>query len=295
MAQAPAASTISHAASRVGGLLLALLVAGCSATGAPVVRETNRATPAQSPSDRVTDAIRSIDPASLEWRWFSDFSDTHPVDLGAPDEYGRTYTVGAPVYSDADGDGLEDMAVPLAQHDGNGFREQWYVWLAGSDGGATQMMIPIAWTMRCGDDTRSVKATDGGFVVRERLREPVVDDHLPCSKPGTFASTRRVAVQHVGDGLYPVNLADPRGYGGVCPTHPRTEARVVKVWGSAVPEVSAPLTIDGERMYLILTSAHTLTRGADPMRLASVWPPDGKADQRLCIWIDPARYEGSGG
>lgn len=290
MAQAPVPST----ALRATALAAAVLLAGCSSVTAPAATESTDPSPAASPSGPAVDAIRALDPAALDWQWFDSFAETTAVDITAPDEYGRTYTVGDPVYSDADGDGLEDMAVPLAQLDGNGFREQWYVWVADADGGATQTTIPIAWTMRCGDDTRSVKATDGGFVVRERLREPVVDDHLPCSKAGTFRSTRKVAVVHQGGGLFPVNLTDPRGYGGVCPTHPRTETGVVKVWGSAIPQISAPLTLDGERMNLILTSRHTLTAGADPMRLASVWPRSGSADQRLCVWIDPVRYEGSG-
>ena len=39
-----------------------------------------------------------------------------------------------------------------------------------------------------------------------------------------------------------------------------------------LPFISAPLTIDGRRMYLVWTNAHPLTSGAEPMRLAAVWP-----------------------
>lgn len=239
------------------------------------------------------DAIRDLDPAELAWQWFENHSRIEPVDLTQPDQYGRTYTIGAPVYSDADGDGLEDMAVPIAQLDGNGFREQWHIWLATAEGSAEQVTIPIAWTARCGDATESVTATDGGFVVHEFLREPVIDDHLPCAQPGTFEVTRGVGVRSDGQTRTPVNLADPRGYGGVCPTHQRTETGITKVWGSVGPDLAAPLSIDGEEMYLILTHPHTLTAEVNPKRLASVWPPDGHVDNRICVWIDPVRSENS--
>lgn len=267
---------------------------GGSAAPSPgaVVTQEESATP--TPSAPAADLIRALNPEDLSWTWFDDHSSTRPVSVPGPDEYGRLYSVGEPLYSDADGDGLEDMAVPISELDGNGFREHWHVWVAQADGTATQVLIPIAATARCGDNTRSVSAVEGGFEVEERLREPIIDDPLPCSDEGTFESVRRVAVAHVGEAAYPVNLDDPRGYGGVCPTQPRTETEVTKVWGSAYPALGAPLTFDGEDMYLIQPYTHTLTQGADPMRLAAVWPPDGHSDNRLCVWIDPVRFEGSG-
>lgn len=247
-----------------------------------------------TPTGPAPDAIRDLDPESLDWQWFETHGSVEPVDVTQPDQYGRSYTIGEPVYADADGDGLEDLAVSIAQLDGNGYREQWHIWLATADGFAEQVLIPIAWTSRCGDGTESVTPTEGGFAVHEFLREPVVDDHLPCSDSGTFEVTRGVGVLHDGDARYPVDLADPRGYGGVCPTHERTETGITTVWGSVGPDLAASASIDGEEMYLILTHPHTLTQGVEPKRLASVWPPDGHSDNRICVWIDPVRFEGSG-
>ncbi len=286
----PRPSSVRTAAAIVLALTLALTGCAVSPVGASSAAVGPTSSP--TPTGPAPDAIRQLDAATLDWQWFDNFASITPVDTTGPDELGRTYEIGKPAYSDADGDGLVDMAVPITQRDGNGFREQWHIWLATADGTAVQVSTPIALTARCGDTTKSVSATTGGFAVHEFLREPVVDDRLPCSAKGTHEVTRRVGVVRSGDSLDLVDLADPRGYGGLCPTHPRTETSVVKVWGSAGPRIGAPLTIDGEKMFLILTYPHTLTQGADPMRLAAVWPPDGSAKNRLCVWIDPARYEG---
>lgn len=286
--------------------MAALALVGCASTTEPAAPEPRAtptsplasppptAAPSPTPAGPAPDAIRNLDPAGLAWHWFESHFLIEPVDVTQPDEYGRTYAIGTPVYSDADGDGLEDMAVPIAQRDGNGFREQWHIWLATADGGAEQVPIPIAWSSRCGDATESVTATEGGFTVHEYLREPLIDDHLACADRGTFEVTRGVAVLHDGDARYPVDLADPRGYGGVCPTHERTETGITGVWGSVGPDLTASLSIDGEEMYLILTHPHTLTADVNPKRLASVWSPDGHVDGRICVWVDPVRSENSG-
>ena len=288
----------------VCGVALAALFAGCSASGesggqpggaepggtASVPAASESATASSGPE---TDAIRALDPKSLDWQWFEDHSLSIKVDLAKPDANRRSYTLGKPVYSDADGDGRLDMAVPIAQLDGNGYRQHWHIWLATASGGAEQVMVPIGLTARCGDATTRVTAVTGGFQVKERLREPIIDDHLPCSSPGIFISTRHVGVERAGDTVALVNLKDRRGYGGVCPTVPRTETGQVKVWGAVAPTNAAPLTIDGKRMYLVWTNAHPLTSGAEPMRLAAVWPAGGNSDKRLCVWTDPGRYESS--
>ena len=129
--------------------------------------------------------------------------------------------------------------------------------------------------------------------MHEFLREPVIDDQLACSERGTFEVTRGAGVLHDGEARYPVDLSDPRGYGGVCPSQKRTETGVTKVWGSVGPDLPATLSIDGEEMYLILTNAHSLTMGVNPKRLAAVWPRGGNSDDRICVWIDPVRSEQS--
>ena len=284
----------------VAGLVLVTMLAGCAggtsadpaaAPTAPAASGPASSEPAPSASGPAADAIRKLDPKSLPWKWFEDHARSTAVDLTKPDEYGRTYTLGKPVYSDADGDGIEDLAIPIAQRDGNGYREHWHIWLATADGGAEQVLTPIALTARCGDATSKVTAVKGGFQVKERLREPIIDDRVPCAKPGTFASTRDVGVERVGKAHALVNLKDRRGYGGVCPTQPRTETGRVKVWGSLVPANGTPLTIDGDRMYLIWTHPHELTAGAEPMKLAAVWPAGGNSGKRICVWTDPGRYE----
>ncbi|MCW3158041.1 hypothetical protein [Micropruina sonneratiae] len=266
---------------------------GSAAPNAPEPTAPEPSASATTPAGPAADAIRHLDPAGLDWQWFESHSQITAVDVTKPDRHKRTYTIGKPVYSDANADGLEDMAVSIAQLDGNGYREQWHIWLAGADGTPEQVTIPIAWTVRCGDGTSKVTATKGGFKVVERLREPVIDDHLPCSSPGTFKSTRRVGVERVGELPALVNLDDRRGYGGVCPTQQRTETGRVKVWGGIAPTNAAPLTIDGKTMYMILTHPHGLTQNADPMRLVAVWPAGGNSDDRICVWTDPGRYESS--
>ncbi|PWD49452.1 hypothetical protein C8046_00675 [Serinibacter arcticus] len=312
-----------HSAPHAVGLLLAVLALTVACTGVPAAPDptdgtgsatvdagatpdppspsTDTASPAPAsapatPTPEAPDpaAIRTVDVTSLPWQWFENHHTTQPVDLGAPDDVGRTYTVGEPIYSDADGDGLEDLAVPIAQTDGNGYREQWHIWLAVADGEPLQVIAPIASTSRCGDAITAVEPTAGGFAVRELLREPIIDDHLDCATPGTFAVDRGVAVTHDGELTYPVDLADPRGWGGVCPSLPRTETGVVTVWAAAGPDVRASLTIDGEDLFVAATHPHALTEGTEPMVLVAVWPPDGSYLDRLCVWVDPDRLTGAG-
>lgn len=303
----------NHAGALLASFTVAAALTACSSTAAspesvaphasspasvgPEVPATTRpeptnAAPTPSETQLAADFIRDIDPAGLSWTWFADHSQSLPISVTTPDENGRVFTVGDPVYSDANADGLEDMAAPVTLTDGNGYFQHWYIWLATADGTATQVAPPITATARCGDATESVTAVDGGFEVKELLREPIIDDHLPCASPGTFAVTRSVAVGSTGDLHYPVDLRDPRGYGGVCPTLPRTETGVTKVWGSPSSNLKVPLSIDGEAMYLIKPHPHPLTAGAEPLVLAAVWPQGGHSDQRLCVWIDPVRGEG---
>lgn len=284
------------------GCALFALLAGCGASpsGAGSTQAESAAPSAvqlspeaTTPGGPAADTIRQVDPATLAWMWFDDHSTIRPVDVTKPDKQKRTYTIGEPVYSDANGDGLDDMAVSIAQADGNGYRLQWHIWLATADGSAEQVPIPMAWSARCGDVTRKVSAVKGGFRVLENLREPVIDDRVPCSGLGTFKSTRNVGVEKLGETLALVNLDDRRGYGGVCPTQQRTETGRTKVWGGLAPTNAVPLTIDGKRMYMINTHPHRLTAAADPMRLVAVWPAGGNSDDRICVWTDPGRYESS--
>ncbi|WP_143556976.1 hypothetical protein [Serinibacter salmoneus] len=260
------------------------------ATGAETTSAAT--TPEPTPTTPDPQAIRQVDPATLEWIWWQDFAAQEPVDVTAADEFGRTYTIGDPAYSDADGDGLEDMVVSLAQLDGNGYREQWFLWLAEAEGAPTQVLPPVTGMARCGDAVESVEPTEGGFLVREFLREPIIDDHLDCAATGTYEVTRRVGAVRDGDTTLLVDLADPRGYGGLCPTHPRTEIAPVTVWGGLTPRIDAALTIDGEERFLIPTHGHTMTAGAEPMLLASTWAVGESFGDRICVWIDPVRYEG---
>lgn len=290
------AALLAACSSDAGGIGDSETEAAPSATGSEetAVEETTEAATTPEPTATTPDpqAIRDVDPATLEWIWWQNFANQEPVDVTTADEFGRTYTIGEPAYSDADGDGLEDMVVSLAQLDGNGYREQWFLWLAEPDGAPTQVLPPVTGMARCGDAVESVEPTEGGFQVHEFLREPIIDDGLDCASTGTFEVTRGVGAVRDGEAALLVDLADPRGYGGLCPSHPRTEVSPVTVWGGLAPRIDAPLTIDGEERFLITTHGHTMTAGAEPMILASTWADGETYEDRICVWIDPVRYEG---
>ncbi|WP_449282076.1 hypothetical protein, partial [Leucobacter sp.] len=74
------------------------------------------------------------------------------------------FTVGEVVLSELNGDDRIDAAVAISRADGNGFEEQWYLWIA-TDDGPHQVPMPIAHMSRCGTAIHSVTAADGGGVV----------------------------------------------------------------------------------------------------------------------------------
>lgn len=142
------------------------------------------------------------------------------VDGEASDDLGRTYELGEFVESDANGDGIIDIAIPITEFDGNGVTTLWYVWLGQTDGPetrafATQMVYPIARMTRCGDAIHEVTATDHGFAVEETLRHPL--DPGDCATGGTWHQTRELEVHDIAGEHFPILLSPVHAWGGVCP------------------------------------------------------------------------------
>ena len=142
------------------------------------------------------------------------------TDGTATDDLGRTYEMGEALEYDVNGDGVPDVTVSLAEFDGNGFVELWYVWL-GTEGAldgeplAEQMVYPIARMSRCGDVVHEVKATGQGVSIRETLRHPL--DPGDCATGGTWHQTRELTVQMLGGEPYPILTSPVTAWGGVCP------------------------------------------------------------------------------
>jgi len=208
--------------------------------------ETPDAAPALTLADieaHVAEAEWSFAPGGLEL--------SYPVALTggtSTDDLGRRYELGAGVGADVNGDGIVDAAIPIAEHDGNGMHELWYIWLGTADGGAVQVEYPIARTSRCGDFTQRVAAIDGAFEIDVALRMPFTDDAVPCSDPGTGTLVRWVRVIDAGGAAYPMQLAPVEAWGGVCPPSPWLDGiEETGIAGRAAPPADAPVVTDPAR------------------------------------------------
>ena len=232
--------------------VLALTLAGCG-TGSGVTATDPPDEPAPATTVPQTPATPDLDfaaaVADAEWSFA-------PDGLGAPmritmadgtgvDDLSRTYTIGAPVIGEADGDGIPDAAITITQADGNAVTELWYIWLGGDDGTATQVEYPIARTTRCGDATHSVIAVDGGFEIDLTLRIPGSDDGRSCADGGTGTLVRTVGVQAFDGAPYPVQTAPILAWGGVCPASTWLDGIAdTGIEGRAAPPASADRVTD---------------------------------------------------
>jgi hypothetical protein len=208
--------------------------------------------------------------ANVDWS-FADRGLDEPVtitfeDGKATDDSMRTYEIGVGVESDANGDGVADLAVPVSQLDGNGFQELWYIWLGDdvdADAVAEQVIYPIARTTRCGDVVHSVGAAEGGFTIDQTLWMPHTDQGRDCASGGTGQQTREVTVIDVDGVSYPMQTAPLEAWGGVCPRSDWLDGILDNtVTARAAPPTSAPQVIGpGEQVALYeLAEAPLLTQ-----------------------------------
>lgn len=198
---------------RTGWLLaLALLVApGCNNGDTGASGDATDAAPTAVP-DALT--IRDVDFATLRWRDAMTAKQVRVSEPNADPAAGPIRTIGEELaYADADDDGDDDALVPLAVADGNGSEQVWYVWTWDAESeAAVQVENPIARESRCGDDVVEVRADpEGGFAIRERLRDPVSPG--TCADPPTIEVDRTVALAD----NWPVLRTGIGGFGGICP------------------------------------------------------------------------------
>ncbi|MDN5558820.1 MAG: hypothetical protein L0G23_05210, partial [Ruaniaceae bacterium] len=214
--------------------------------------------------------------AGAEWTWSDDGLDV-PIVVGltagaGEDENGRTYQMGDGVEGDANGDGTADLAIPLAQTDGEDAQELWYVWLgreageAGEQAPAEQVIFPIALTDSCGDIVHSVTAIDSGFQIDHTLKMPWTDDERGCEEGGTGTEVRDVTIMDFDDEWYPVLTAPIEAWGGICPRSDWLEGGVTdQRTGRVAPPESATVIHDvGDRTGLYpIREAPLLEDGAE--------------------------------
>ena len=212
--------------------------------------------------------------ANAEWS-FADRGLEEPFMIAfengtAGDDLMRTYELGVGVAADANGDGIVDLAVPVAQLDGNAFQELWYVWLgsdADSDAVAEQVIYPIARTTRCGDVVHSVTAREGGFTIDQTLWMPHTDQGRDCASGGTGVQTRDIMITEVDGVAYPMQTAPVEAWGGICPRSEWLDGIPDDtVSARAAPPTSAPEVISpGEQVGLYeLPPAPLLTADGAP-------------------------------
>lgn len=238
------------ALSAVAVVAAVALFSGC-ATDAPAASAGSPSTvpsPTASPTPTPTPVdIREIDLGTGNVM-YSSGGFSAPVwvtleDGTASDESG-TYTLAEPVYSDANGDGLEDALVAIERVDGSASETLWYVFLADGEGGAVQVAVPLARAASCGEVVESTSAApQGGFALEVLTRIRGTDDAIPCSAPGSRRDSRVIVIDgEPGDPLaMPVQTAPAVAWGGICPgtTWWDTESEMVEML--ALPRAGSPV------------------------------------------------------
>ncbi|MDX2377620.1 hypothetical protein M4I32_12495 [Microbacterium sp. LRZ72] len=287
----------------VSAVLLAGLVLGaCAAPSAPAepsaTPETAEAAP-ESSAPTGEDIQEWV--ANAEWSFAPDGL-LEPLTLSfaegmASDDLMRTYEIGDGVESDANDDGIPDLAIPVSQTDGNGYLELWYVWLGRDVAGASddaaladQVTYPIARTTRCGDVVHEVTPTDSGFSIDQTLWMPHTDQDRDCSGGGTGDQIRDITVTMIADTAYPIQVAPIEAWGGVCPRSDWLDGIPDNaVDGRAAPPSSAPSVISvGENVALYeLPDAPLLT--ADGARFFGFQPEELMGDSQEEAGATPVR------
>lgn len=276
-------------------LASAVLLAGCS----PQTTEPDPSPPPTESSPPPTEtapdseAIRDVDFGSLNWVWDT-LGVQFPVQLTgevttAEDQYYNqpaTFTLGEATFSDANGDGLLDAAVPVLWEAGNGITENWFIWLAQADApeAPQQIPYPIASADRCGDSVKNVEAIDGGFRVNEVMRNSF-ESSGACAEKGTMERSRDIVVvgDGSGDGSWPAT-ADGEGWGGYCPVKVYTEGDLAPAQGVLGPSDAAPKTAaTGEKLFSPLQH-YPFAQPAGWM-LTGFLPDDQVDDSVVCVWV----------
>lgn len=268
-------------------LTASLLLGACAASSSPAESAvTAEATEAPPESSALTGEHIQEWVANTEWSFAPDGL-LEPVTLifengTASDDAMRTYEIGDGVESDANDDGIPDLAIPVSQADGNGYLELWYVWLgrdaAGVDSDAAiadQVIYPIARTTRCGDVVHEVRPTDGGFSIDQTLWMPHTDQDRDCSSGGTGTQIRDITVTTIDGTAYPIQTAPIDAWGGVCPRSDWLDGIPDNaIDGRAAPPSSAPAVISpGENVALYELPAATLVT-ADGARFFGFQPEE---------------------
>lgn len=228
--------------------LTALLLTGC-ATSAPTAEPPAAETSTETPTPTPTPVdIRSVDLGTRTVMYspggFSAPAWIVLADGVGTDEVGAAYAMGDPVYSDANGDGLEDALVAIERTEGTAWESIWYAFLADGEGDAAQLGVPLARASACGDLVESTAAAPGGgFAVEVLWRVRGTDDEKPCSEPGSGRESRVIVVDgEAGDPqAMPVQTGPVTAWGGICPgtTWWDTESSMVELL--ALPVAGSPI------------------------------------------------------
>lgn len=248
---------------------------------------------APSPTEPDAEAIRSVDFGEMTWMWDS-YGVLYEVELSggagqAPDpnfgdELGA-FTLGEAVFSDANGDGLTDAALPLTWELGNGIAENWFIWLAQPEGSAP-LQVPgvIASSARCGNASAVLSPIDGGFRVDEVVRSSI-EMLGACAEGATLERSREIEVLGDGTGVgsWPATV-DGAGWGGFCPVKIITEGEVAPAQGRVGPSTEAPeTTATGDLLYTPINEYPF--HEPDGWRL-SAFITDTSQDSVTCVWIE---------
>ncbi len=282
-------------------LVTAALLTGCSG-GAPITggssaapQATTPVTPSASPTPTGPDpeAIRDVDFGDREWIWDT-LGERYTVTLTdggaeATDAYydaPATFSLGAPVYSDANGDGLTDAALPLTWESGNGIAENWFIWLAQADApqDPQQIPFPVASSARCGNASAALTPMPDGFRVEEVVRSSM-ESSAACAEGASMRRTREITVvgDGTGEGSWPAT-ADGEGWGGYCPVKVYTEGEFAEAKGQLGPSADAPATsATGEKLYSPMQTYPFLQ--PEGWRLIGFLPQEQVDDSLVCVWV----------
>lgn len=202
------------------------LLAGCATstqTETAPSRNQDSASSAESseqPTQPLVASLREMDWKNSKWIYHNSAQegDTIAVTLtkGVQRVETANFELGEVVYADLNDDGIDDAAAALQRTDGNFIEQQWYIWVATEDG-PSQIDIPIARSMNCGDYIESVEPVNGGVKIEE-IHRNIVDEARSCAEGGSEKRVRTVtAVMDPELGWWPKQTSPTVAFGGLCP------------------------------------------------------------------------------
>ena len=273
-----------------------LLAAGCSEPKTELKTLTPTVVPTPSEEQPEIKSLRDVDLGNAIWIDPMSFdgktSKIHLKDSKGNDEF-SSYELGKIVYSDLNGDGVEDAVAELKSTSGNAYWEHYVAWVA-TDDDPVQVPGELAYTHNCGSTVTNVEPATDGIKITEYLRSDF--QNTACSENGPLKQVRTVGVEQYADDdqYYLVRKDTLGGYGGYCHPEGKSDTIAVSIPVYSAPNAKSKMPLERQAMmgYLAGPDAAGETTEDGQWMLGTVLISDDKSEtgmQTRCAWMPTAK------